>query len=256
MIYSKLCSNIFKSSKDNLILSQRCTSLSNRNCLFYSNSILNKIDDKRSKLIIVDNQLNKPINQSSFLNQQQNVNSRRFLYLNNKDILTATRLPILYKDISKSFLSSQSTTNDNENDLLKFKKIHNEGNLSLVQTKTPIEMLFPKAYTPYIELLRLNKFTGTMFLLYPCLWSIGLGGEHGNLPNIYLMGQFVIGAILMRSAGCIINDLMDKKYDRQIERTKSRPLASGRLANYEAIAALAACLTGSLHILLSFDCLT
>ena len=239
MIYSKLSSNIFRTSKGHLLLSQRTISTLNQAGLYYSNTILNNFNQV--------NQLNQHDNKHR-TNRFATSPNRRFLYLNNNDKKNASnsKLPVIYKDLPRSLST----------DPLEFKKINTEGDLSLIRIKTPIETILPSAYIPYVELTRLNRFTGNMFLIYPCLWGVAIGGEHGAMPNLEMMTSFIIGAILMRSAGCIINDLMDKEYDKQVERTKSRPLASGKLSDYEAYAALVACLTASLHILLSFDCLT
>lgn len=254
MIYSKLCSNVFRRSKEHLLANQRCASLYTQNCLFYSNP--NLVESNSGELSDQHHRKRKErINQ---LLRQQSIlfSSRRLLYLNNNGTNKLRpiddRLPTLYRESPKAL----STQVKNEFKELKFKTINTEGNLNMVQTGSPLELVAPRAYIPYIELLRLNRFTGTMFLLYPCLWSIGLAGVPGDLPDFRLMGQFFMGAVLMRSAGCIINDLMDKNFDKQVERTKSRPLAAGTLNNAEALAALAACLAGSLNILLSFDCLT
>lgn len=250
MIYSKLCSNIIKRTSTDNLLNQRF--VLNQNYLFYS--ILNR--PKQSQL---NDQNDKQMNLNQLL-KQKNIfflnNRSRFLYLNKNEVYkSTTKLPILYRAQPKS-LSTQIKSSDNDSEILEFKKINTDGNLNLVQTQTPLELIVPKIYIPYIELLRLNRFAGTMFLLYPCLWSIALGGVHGDVPDFKLMGIFGIGAMLMRSAGCIVNDLFDKEFDKKVERTKSRPLASGKLTNIEAFAALTACLTGALHILLSFDCLT
>lgn len=257
MIYSKLCSNVFRRSKDNLISSQRCTGIFNQNCLFYSNADLDESKSGRSSELS-DQHSRRRKERIDQLLRQRNVmlNSRRFLYLNpstaHKRPEANGRLPALYRELPKAL----STQVKDEFKKLEFKRVNTEGNLNLVQTGSPLELAVPRAYIPYIELLRLNRFTGTMFLLYPCLWSIALAGAHGDLPDYKLMGSFFMGAVLMRSAGCIVNDLMDKDFDKQVERTKLRPLAAGTLTTTEAVAALAACLTGALNILLTFDCLT
>ena len=256
MIYSKLCSNAFRRSKDNLLSGHRCAGVLSQNCLLNTNP--NFIESNLGKSDELSDQHHrrrrKQINQ--LLRQQSLVfSSQRFLYLNsngNKLTLNDARLPTLYQELPKAL----STQVKNEFKDLEFKKINTGGNLNVVKTNSPLEIIVPRAYLPYVELLRLNRFTGIMFLLYPCLWSISMAGAPGDLPDYKLMGAFFVGAILMRSAGCIVNDMMDKNFDKQIERTKLRPLAAGTLTNTEASAALVACLTGALNILLSFDCLT
>lgn len=81
----------------------------------------------------------------------------------------------------------------------------------------------------YLRLMRLHQPTGIWLLLWPCWWSIAMATEK-PFPDIYLLGLFAIGAIAMRSAGCIINDIIDRDIDAKVERTKNRPLASGALS--------------------------
>jgi len=78
--------------------------------------------------------------------------------------------------------------------------------------------------------MRLHQPVGILLLFWPCAWAIMLAG--GDLPLILL---FLAGSVVMRAAGCIINDLTDRKLDSQIERTRSRPLASGELSEIQAI---------------------
>jgi len=92
-----------------------------------------------------------------------------------------------------------------------------------------------------------------MLLLWPCCWSVALAGPAGALPDVLLMGKFALGALVMRGAGCTINDLWDQDYDRHVERTKHRPLASGQLTTPEALVFLGAQLAVGLGVLLSFD---
>jgi 4-hydroxybenzoate polyprenyltransferase len=86
---------------------------------------------------------------------------------------------------------------------------------------------------PYIRLMRLHQLSGTFLLLWPCLISLNMASQ-GHF-NIKLTLVFTLGAILMRSAGCIINDLVDYDIDGRVIRTKDRPLASGELNFNQAI---------------------
>ena len=88
-----------------------------------------------------------------------------------------------------------------------------------------------------IELTRLNKPIGFMLLFWPCLWGLTLSYNF-NLPlNIFFFYGllFFSGSVLMRSAGCIVNDISDKNFDKLVERTKNRPIASGKISTRLAI---------------------
>ena len=84
----------------------------------------------------------------------------------------------------------------------------------------------------FIELTRLNKPTGYMLLFWPCLWGLTLVYNFNNEINKYLtyLVLFFLGSILMRSAGCIVNDITDIKFDKKVKRTKNRPIASGKIS--------------------------
>lgn len=84
----------------------------------------------------------------------------------------------------------------------------------------------------YARLMRLHQPVGIFLLLWPCLLGLSLAGS--GHPNILLIIIFTLGSILMRSAGCIINDMVDYKIDNKVERTKLRPLASGELSFKQA----------------------
>ncbi|WP_417319694.1 4-hydroxybenzoate octaprenyltransferase [Emcibacter sp.] len=117
----------------------------------------------------------------------------------------------------------------------------------------------PAAAVPYLQLMRADRPIGTWLLLWPCLWSLALGShDHGDywqwgLPHVTLIILFCIGAYVMRGAGCVVNDLADIKFDAQVERTRQRPLPSGRVSVKQALVFLAGlCLIG-LIILLQFN---
>ena len=80
----------------------------------------------------------------------------------------------------------------------------------------------------FIELTRLKKPVGYMLLFWPCAWGLTLAYDYSNNKNIYLLylSLFFIGSVLMRSAGCIVNDIWDRKFDKKVLRTKNRPIAS------------------------------
>ena len=83
----------------------------------------------------------------------------------------------------------------------------------------------PPRLRPYASLMRLDRPIGTWLLYWPCAWSLALAGVGGRW-DLFLW--FFLGAFAMRSAGCVYNDIVDKDLDRKIERTRLRPLASGR----------------------------
>ena len=110
----------------------------------------------------------------------------------------------------------------------------------------------------FIELTRLNKPIGYMLLFWPCLWGLTLVYNFNN--EIYTYSKylifFLLGSILMRSAGCIVNDIFDKKFDKKVERTKKRPIASGQVStNLALIYTLVLCFFAFL-VLINFNLLT
>ena len=84
----------------------------------------------------------------------------------------------------------------------------------------------------FIELTRLKKPIGFMLLFWPCLWGLTIAFDFSRDIQIFIkyLLLFFLGSVLMRSAGCIINDVFDKDYDNKVERTKSRPIASGSIS--------------------------
>ena len=83
----------------------------------------------------------------------------------------------------------------------------------------------PPRLRPFASLMRLDRPIGTWLLFWPCAWSVALAGVGGRW-DLFLW--FLLGAFAMRSAGCVYNDIVDKDLDRKVERTRLRPLASGR----------------------------
>ena len=81
---------------------------------------------------------------------------------------------------------------------------------------------------------------GTWLLAWPCFWSIALAAPPGELPDARLLALFGAGAVLLRGAGCTVNDLWDADLDRRVARTASRPLAAGTLQPRHALGALCA----------------
>jgi len=83
----------------------------------------------------------------------------------------------------------------------------------------------------FFELIRINKPIGFMLLFWPCAWGLTIAYNFSNekITYIFYLTLFLIGAILMRSAGCIVNDIADKNFDKKVTRTKNRPIASGKI---------------------------
>ena len=175
---------------------------------------------------------------------------------------------------------SVSLNNNNENN-------PNNNNTEQQQPQIPFLLkLTPKQLHPYAYLARIDKPIGTMLLLYPCWWSIAIASGNATpksqsitkptteiitnttypptsslldtttemitaSPDLKLMSLFAIGAFVMRGAGCTINDMWDKNYDKQVARTKTRPLANGNLILSNAVAFLGVQLALGLGVLLS-----
>jgi 4-hydroxybenzoate polyprenyltransferase len=109
----------------------------------------------------------------------------------------------------------------------------------------------PAGLVPYIRLARLDRPIGTWLLLFPGWWAIALAAE--RWPDVRLILLFGIGAVVMRGAGCTLNDIIDRDFDARVERTRRRPLPSGALSLRQAIAFLAVQLILGAAVLLSLD---
>jgi 4-hydroxybenzoate polyprenyltransferase len=106
-----------------------------------------------------------------------------------------------------------------------------------------------KRLDAYERLIRLDKPIGTLLLLWPTLWAVWLAS--GGWPQADILMIFVMGTLLMRSAGCAINDYADRDFDGHVERTRDRPLARGEIPPHEALV-LAALLAGAAFLLVLF----
>ena len=119
----------------------------------------------------------------------------------------------------------------------------------------------PSKIRPYAYLMRLDRPIGTYLLLFPALWSISLSyltteSSLSGLGFITLIILFSVGALIMRSAGCIINDIWDRNLDQKVERTRERPLASGVISLKQAVGFLIILLSLGALILLQLNSLT
>ena len=110
----------------------------------------------------------------------------------------------------------------------------------------------------FIELTRLNKPIGFMLLFWPCAWGLTLGYNFNLETNLYLKNLilFFLGSVLMRSAGCIFNDIIDRDLDKKVKRTKQRPIASGKISVSQSLIYITALCLMAFLILLQFNLLT
>jgi 4-hydroxybenzoate polyprenyltransferase len=114
---------------------------------------------------------------------------------------------------------------------------------------TPVKRL-----RDYISLMRLDKPIGIFLLLWPALWALLVASEGQPDPRVLLI--FVAGVIVMRSAGCVINDYADREIDRHVSRTQNRPLTTGRVSTREAILMFGLLTLGALLLVLQLNRLT
>ena len=110
----------------------------------------------------------------------------------------------------------------------------------------------------FIELTRLKKPIGYMLLFWPCAWGLTLAYDFSkDLINYYFyLILFFLGAVLMRSAGCIVNDILDKEFDKKVSRTKNRPIASGKVSIKLSLAYVICLCFIALLVLLNFNTFT
>lgn len=115
-------------------------------------------------------------------------------------------------------------------------------------------MTLAERFTQYERLMRLDKPIGILLLLWPTLWALWLSSN--GSPNWAILWIFTLGTVLMRSAGCVINDLADRNFDPHVERTRNRPLAAGLVSKKEALALFAALILLALLLIQRLNALT
>jgi 4-hydroxybenzoate polyprenyltransferase len=113
----------------------------------------------------------------------------------------------------------------------------------------------PAALIPYAQLMRLDRPIGWWLLLLPCWWGLALGqiAAGGGWPNFWMAVLFLIGAIVMRGAGCTLNDIVDRDIDHKVERTRTRPLPAGLVSVRQAVVFLGVQLLTGLLVLIQFN---
>lgn len=105
----------------------------------------------------------------------------------------------------------------------------------MIQTMSAVQnrMRITERLHQYYLLTRLHKPIGILLLLWPTLWALWIAAR--GMPDLHILLVFVLGVVLMRSAGCVINDYADRRFDPHVQRTRERPIAAGRVAPREAL---------------------
>tara|TARA_B100001057_G_scaffold200505_1_gene201203 strand:- start:9303 stop:10166 length:864 start_codon:yes stop_codon:yes gene_type:complete len=110
----------------------------------------------------------------------------------------------------------------------------------------------------FIELIRLRRPIGYMLLFWPCAWGLTISYDFNSekITYVFYLLLFFFGAVLMRSAGCIINDISDKNFDKKVKRTKNRPIAQGKISVRRGLVYSSILCLIALIVLLQFNNLT
>ncbi|MBT3360617.1 MAG: 4-hydroxybenzoate octaprenyltransferase [Rhodospirillales bacterium] len=114
-----------------------------------------------------------------------------------------------------------------------------------------IDRYVPMSARAYFRLARMDRPIGTWLLLIPCWWGVALAST--GWPDPFLIALFAVGSIVMRAAGCTINDIADRDFDARVARTADRPIASGKVSMLAAVVFLAGLLAVGLLVLLQFN---
>ena len=117
-----------------------------------------------------------------------------------------------------------------------------------------VDRLVPPTLRPYLRLERIDRPIGIWLLMFPCWWGVALASS--TWPDPWLLFLFAIGALLMRGAGCTLNDIADRDFDARVERTRSRPIPSGQVSVKAAFAFLVLQALIGLLVLIQFDAFT
>ena len=114
-----------------------------------------------------------------------------------------------------------------------------------------IDHLVPRAARPYLRLARIDRPIGTWLLLFPCWWSVALAAP--GWPDPWLLALFAVGSLVMRGAGCTVNDIIDRDIDAKVARTARRPIPSGAVSLKGAIVFLVLLLATGTVVLVQFN---
>lgn len=162
---------------------------------------------------------------------------------------------------SKVMLKPQHLVNFQLNTKFKSTTLHNLQENSNRKTHKPINVPLPskivdnlpKPIQPYLKLMRMDRPIGTWLLYWPCTWGIGSAAVAGTLPDLPMLALFGMGALVMRGAGCTINDMWDRDIDSKVHRTTTRPLVNGDITMKQAYLFLFSQLSVGLAILLQLN---
>lgn len=111
----------------------------------------------------------------------------------------------------------------------------------------------PVSWRPYVRLMRLDRPIGTWLLLFPCWWGLVLASPRLDLTCLAYAALFAVGSVVMRGAGCTVNDIADRDFDAQVERTRQRPIAANHITRQQAAVFLAAQLLVGLLVLVQLQ---
>ena len=127
--------------------------------------------------------------------------------------------------------------------------------LAISPTAHWIDRMLPPRVRPFLRLARADKPIGGWLLMWPCFWSAALAAEAKgwSVPNVWHLVLFFVGAHVMRGAGCVYNDILDRDIDAKVERTRSRPLPSGQIGTKAALAFMLILGAIGLIVLLQFN---
>ena len=114
-----------------------------------------------------------------------------------------------------------------------------------------IDRLVPGAARPYLRLARVDRPIGTWLLLFPCWWSVALAAP--GWPDPWLLALFAVGSVVMRGAGCTVNDIIDRDFDARVARTAARPIPSGAVSLKGAVVFVVVQLAAGVLVLVQFN---